>query len=116
MTRLAGGKEQADRLMFSLTCVPYHLKFKHIRVHTKKAAHVELPPSPGGYLLLWPLFFSGMLRTIYENRRALIASTLRQIGLDTGIQLAISMVEALEQKPLYFFEKDTWSIGELNPY
>ncbi|KAI7758722.1 hypothetical protein LZL87_013784 [Fusarium oxysporum] len=33
-------------------------RFKRIGVHTKKAAHVEAPPSPGGCLLLWPLFFS----------------------------------------------------------
>ncbi|KAH7187654.1 hypothetical protein BKA60DRAFT_613420 [Fusarium oxysporum] len=96
--------------------VPYHLGFKRIGVHTKKAAHVEAPPSPGGCLLLWPLFFSGMLRTTSKNQRAWIASTLRQIGLGMGIQLAISMAEALEQKALSFSDKDTWSIGEFNPY
>ncbi|KAH7173072.1 hypothetical protein DER46DRAFT_623641 [Fusarium sp. MPI-SDFR-AT-0072] len=96
--------------------VPYHLGFKRIGVHTKKAAHVEAPPSPGGCLLLWPLFFSGMLRTTFKNQRAWIASTLRQIGLGMGIQLAISMAEALEQKALSFSDKDTWSIGEFNPY
>lgn len=57
-----------------------------------------------------------MLRTTYENQRAWIASTLRQIGLDMGIQLAISMAEALEEKALYLSYKDTWPIGELNQH
>ncbi|KAH7233768.1 uncharacterized protein BKA55DRAFT_709222 [Fusarium redolens] len=55
-----GGRKRASRSakvlvnMVNGIChsVPYHLGFERIGVHTKKAAHVELPPSPGGYLLL----------------------------------------------------------------
>ncbi|KAI3571878.1 hypothetical protein IWW34DRAFT_795527 [Fusarium oxysporum f. sp. albedinis] len=118
-----GGRKRASRSakvlvnMVNEIClsVPYHLGFERIGVHTKKAAHVVTPIARR---LLTPMaaVLFGLLRTTYENQRAWISSTSRQIGLGMGIQLAISMAEALEQKALYFSDKDTWSIGELNPY
>ncbi|KAJ0128171.1 hypothetical protein HZ326_28737 [Fusarium oxysporum f. sp. albedinis] len=79
---------------------------------------LSVPVTPIARRLLTPMaaVLFGLLRTTYENQRAWISSTSRQIGLGMGIQLAISMAEALEQKALYFSDKDTWSIGELNPY
>jgi hypothetical protein len=82
--------------------VPYHLGFQSTGAGTKKAAHVEEVPSPGGYLILWPLFFSGMLTTASKEQRAWIVSKLRHIGLVMGIQLAMLMAKVLEQKALSF--------------
>ncbi len=96
--------------------VPYHLGYSRSSAGVKESLHADVVPSPGGYLILWPLFFSGMLRTACAEQRAWIATTLRQIGAGMGIQLALSMADSLEQKTLSFSDKDTWFIGEFYPY
>ncbi|PVH68837.1 hypothetical protein DL98DRAFT_564583 [Cadophora sp. DSE1049] len=71
--------------------------------------------TPGGYLLLWPLFFSAMLRTTDTEKRQWVAKTIRRMGIQMGLQLAISMAELLEEKKLSFSHKDTFFLGEWHP-
>jgi hypothetical protein len=103
----------ADGVCYS---VPYHLGFRY--ANELKEAAIEgnnERGTPGGYLLLWPLFLSGMLRTTPPRQRYWIASTLRQIGSQMGLKLAIYMAASLEEKILSFSDEATWLIGEFYP-
>lgn len=110
----------ADGVCYS---VRYHLVFYQNKTeHKTTAAHSsvendsnQLPPAPGGYLLIWPLFLSGMLRSTPAKQRLWIASVLRQIGLQMGLKLAISMSDALKYQASTFSASETWFIGEFYP-
>lgn len=117
-TENLGKSAKVLRDMANAIChsVPYHLGYTRSRAHTKDAMHAEAIPSPGGFLILWPLFFSGMLRTACQEQRVWIATILRHIGMGMGIQLALSMAEALEQNTRSFSDRDVWFIGEFYPY
>ncbi|KAK5992029.1 hypothetical protein PT974_05425 [Cladobotryum mycophilum] len=88
------------RLMADGICqsVPYHLAYCRNSPQPREAVQVkweELPP-PGALLLFWPLFSCGVLCTTPKEQRDWIASVLRHIGVQLGLQLAISMATNLE--------------------
>ncbi|UPK90449.1 hypothetical protein LCI18_001384 [Fusarium solani-melongenae] len=70
---------------------------------------------PGGWLLLWPLFFSAMLRTTPKEQRQWVAKTIRQMGLQMGLRLAMSMATMLEERELSFSHNDTFFLGTWHP-
>jgi hypothetical protein len=70
---------------------------------------------PGGYLLMWPLYLSGMLRTTPRNQRKWIADKMRRIGMHMGVRLAMSMAELLQQDDKSFSDSGVWFIGEWYP-
>ncbi|KAM0427884.1 hypothetical protein ACHAPT_007343 [Fusarium lateritium] len=72
-------------------------------------------PTPGGFLLLWPLFFSAMLRTTPKEQRQWVAKTIRQMGLQMGLRLAMSMATMLEERELSFSHNDTFFLGTWHP-
>jgi hypothetical protein len=72
-------------------------------------------PSPGAFLLLWPLFFSGMLRTSPPDQREWVAKTIRRIGLQMGLRLAMLMADMLDSMALSFSHEDTFLLGEWHP-
>ncbi|KAI9172720.1 hypothetical protein HJFPF1_02233 [Paramyrothecium foliicola] len=72
-------------------------------------------PVPGGFLLVWPLFFSGMLRTSPPEQRAWVANTMQRIGVQMGLQLALAMARLLREKALSFSHNDTFFLGEWHP-
>jgi hypothetical protein len=95
--------------------VPFHLGHQsQIDVElTLDDVHVAIP---GGYLLMWPLFLSGMLRTTPTAQKRWIASKLRHIGVRMGLRLAFSMSEKLvEMDNNSFSDSKVWFIGEWYP-
>ncbi|KAH6874149.1 hypothetical protein B0T10DRAFT_465823 [Thelonectria olida] len=98
--------------------VAYHLGHRWCDGDIGGARKLEFSggvPTPGGFLLLWPLFFSGMLRTTPKEQRQWVAKTIRQMGVQMGLQLAMSMAKLLEEKPLSFSHNDTFFLGEWHP-
>ena len=85
---------------------------------TAVAGKFECPvgvPTPGAFLLAWPLSLFGMLRTTPREERRWIAGKLHHFGSQIGLCLAMSMAEALEQKILSFSDKETFIIGDWYP-
>ncbi|KIL88179.1 hypothetical protein FAVG1_08257 [Fusarium avenaceum] len=74
-------------------------------------------PCPGGFLLLWPLFFAAIQRTTPVDQRQWVERTLRQIGVQMGLQLAVTMANLLEKDMtnLSFSHSDTFLLGEWYP-
>ncbi|POR37839.1 Uncharacterized protein TPAR_01972 [Tolypocladium paradoxum] len=70
---------------------------------------------PGGYMLMWPLFLSGMLRTTPMDQRRWIAAELRKIGVGMGLRLAISMATLIEEQNKSFSDSEVWLIGHFFP-
>ncbi|KAF5019523.1 hypothetical protein F66182_8465 [Fusarium sp. NRRL 66182] len=100
--------------------VAYHLGYQPRDGTAESSTKIEFPdrnPSPGGFLLLWPLFFSGIQRTTPPDQRQWVAATIRRIGLQMGLQLAMSMAELLDntQKEISFSDDDTFLLGEWHP-
>ncbi|KAH7233128.1 hypothetical protein BKA59DRAFT_534957 [Fusarium tricinctum] len=79
--------------------------------------HVANSPCPGGFLLLWPLFFAAIQRTTPVDQREWVGRTLRQIGVQMGLQLAVTMADLLEKdlQNLSFSHSDTFLLGEWHP-
>ncbi|KAF5002559.1 hypothetical protein FDECE_10589 [Fusarium decemcellulare] len=90
----------------------YHLGYQR---SDGKLKYLENVPAPGGYLLLWPHFFSGILRTTPKEQRQWVAKTIRRMGVQMGLQLAMSMAKLLEEKVLSFSHSDTIFLGEWHP-
>ncbi|KAL2205657.1 hypothetical protein CC79DRAFT_1275371 [Sarocladium strictum] len=80
-----------------------------------KSTSSEGHPSPGGFLLIWPLFFAGMLRTSPTSQREWVASIIERIGLQSGLQLAMIMARMLRGKALSFSHDETFIMGEWHP-
>ncbi|KAK5991950.1 hypothetical protein PT974_05344 [Cladobotryum mycophilum] len=99
--------------------VPYILGYRHGTLHAVgtglEASGPYQIPRPGGYLLLWPLFIAGSLRTTSQAQKRWIVSTLRDIGLRMGLQLAMSMATKLEDTAASFSASMMWFIGEFFP-
>jgi hypothetical protein len=73
-------------------------------------------PIPGGYLLVWPLYFAGMLRNTPKAQRMWVAGKLKYIALTMGLKLAHSLATALEtQEEKSFSDSEVWMIGEFRP-
>ncbi|KAH7137438.1 hypothetical protein B0J13DRAFT_559658 [Dactylonectria estremocensis] len=82
----------------------------------RKFEGLENVPTPGGgFLLLWPLFFSGMLRTTPKEQRQWVAKKIHRMAVQMGLQLAMSMAKLLEEKALSFSHSDTFFLGEWHP-
>jgi hypothetical protein len=94
--------------------VLYIVGYKRDGPHAEKTAQGD-DRSPGGYLLLWPLFYVGSLRTTSQAQKCWIISILRYIGFRMGLKLAVSMATKLEDTPASFSESAAWFIGEFFP-
>ena len=105
-------KDMADGVCRS---VPYFLNARPNNSQESTATTGQYIATPGGYLLMWPLFLSGMLRTTLRSQRQWIASTLCDFGLRMGLQLAISMAAILEKHAKSFSDSEVWFIGEFYP-
>jgi hypothetical protein len=71
---------------------------------------------PGGYLLAWPLYLSGMLRTTPREQKLWMASRLDFIANTMGLRLAHSFAETLRMPDeKSFSDADLWFIGEFLP-
>jgi hypothetical protein len=97
----------------------YHLGRSHwdggVSRSAKDLSSVDNTSMPGGYLLVWPLFFSAMLRTSSKEQRQWVAKIFHQVGTQMGLRLAISMAERLEEKELSFSDNETFFFGEWYP-
>ncbi|KAK5996392.1 Transcription factor dbaG-like protein [Cladobotryum mycophilum] len=108
-------KEMANGVFHS---VPYTLGHQRGSLSAERDASTRLPdgsPLPGGYLLVWPLFLAGSVTTTPPDLRKWASVTLQDIGLRTGMQLALSMAKKLEQTHLSFLDKQIWLVGEFYP-
>lgn len=75
-----------------------------------------ISPTPGGYMVLWPLFLSGMLRTTRGPQRRWVTSVIRRIGRTMGIHLAITMANVLDAHEKSFSDEEVWLIGQFYPH
>ncbi|CAG7556382.1 unnamed protein product [Fusarium equiseti] len=93
----------------------YHLGYR--RNDEKTSSDVEdNTPAPGGFLLLWPLFFAAVQRTSPPGQRLWAAGIIRQIGKQMGLQVALSMAGLLEEmKDFAFSNEETFLLGEWHP-
>ncbi|KAJ4007703.1 hypothetical protein NW752_010372 [Fusarium irregulare] len=93
----------------------YHLGYRHNG--EKNTSGVEdNSPAPGGFLLLWPLFFAAVQRTSPPEQRLWAAGIIRRIGKQMGLQVALSMAGLLEEtKDFAFSNEETFLLGEWHP-
>jgi hypothetical protein len=70
---------------------------------------------PGGYLLVWPLFLAGMMRTTPRAQRDWIAGVLKHIGLSMGLKLAMSMAGAMGDESRTLTDGESWLNGDFRP-
>lgn len=91
--------------------VAFHLGTQQ---HRKSMASIDA--IPGGYLLAWPLFLAGMLRTTPRAQRQWMASRMHHIAVTMGLRLAHSFAEAL-QIPTdgSFSDPEFWIMGGFWP-
>lgn len=75
--------------------VPFILGWKLGKLE-KNSGEQASDATPGGFLLLWPLFHAGSLQTTPPSQKRWIISTLRDIGSRMGFKLAVSMAAKLE--------------------
>jgi hypothetical protein len=98
--------------------VPYFLGYcsrDSQNVQADCLAHPPPPPIPGGYVLIWPLFLSAILRTTSRAQRDWIAGILRHIGLTMSLKLAISMATTLAENARTLSDGDSWLNGDFCP-
>lgn len=71
---------------------------------------------PGGYLLAWPLFLAGMLRTTPREQKAWMASRMHYVAMTMGLRLAHSFAEVMRiPDDKSFGDPDVWIIGGMWP-
>lgn len=93
----------------------YHLGYRHNDEKTTSGVE-DNSPAPGGFLLLWPLFFAAVQRTSPPEQRLWAAGIIRQIGKQMGLQVALSMAGLLEEtKDFAFSNEETFLLGEWHP-
>lgn len=93
--------------------VPYHFgRWKDSHTGTKMSNDGSIP---GGYLIIWPLYLSGMLHTTPTAQKHWIAAQLKQIAIRMGLRLAYSMSEQLLKIDKSFSDSSVWFIGEWYP-
>ncbi|RGP73147.1 hypothetical protein FLONG3_6463 [Fusarium longipes] len=126
-----GTQEQKDSLQSSFRMLKvmadgichstaYHLGHRHddsrITSYTE-SWRSGISPAPGGFLLLWPLFFAAIQRTSSAEQRVWIAIIIRQIGKQLGLRVALAMADLLEKemKDIAFSNEDTFLLGEWHP-
>ncbi|KAF5708033.1 hypothetical protein FGLOB1_6628 [Fusarium globosum] len=101
--------------------VAYHLGYRAQDDTVESFAqtvHLSSNPTPGGFLLIWPLFFAGIQRTTSADQRQWVGAMMRRIGVRMGLQLAVSMADLLletEIQDLSFSNCETFLIGEWYP-
>jgi hypothetical protein len=98
--------------------VPFHLGqcVDGIEPHLEPLKSEKTVPVPGAYLIIWPLFLCGMLRTTPSRQRQWIASRLLHIALTMGLRLAFNFAKELQQDDGQSFSAvDKWLIGEFRP-
>ncbi|KAF2468673.1 uncharacterized protein BDR25DRAFT_289498 [Lindgomyces ingoldianus] len=89
--------------------VPFHLGLHR---HRTSPNAQESDAIPGCYLIIWPLFISGMRRTTPWPQKQWIAEKLRYIGIRMGLRIALSMSEQLLENSKPFSGTDVWIMGE----
>jgi hypothetical protein len=76
----------------------------------------SVPPAmPGGYILVWPLFLAGMMRSTPRAQRDWIAGVLKHIGLSMGLKLAMSMAGAMGDESRTLTDGESWLNGDFRP-
>ncbi|KAG9495604.1 hypothetical protein J7337_012158 [Fusarium musae] len=101
--------------------VAYHLGYRAQDDAVESFAqtmHLSSNPTPGGFLLIWPLFFAGIQRTTSADQRQWVGAMMRRIGVRMGLRLAVSMADLLletEIQDLSFSNCETFLIGEWYP-
>jgi hypothetical protein len=131
ITMKYGTPEQISALQFSVkilrdmtnsVCrsVVFHLGF-HNSTTPNSSTSVGLHMTdnsaiPGGYLLAWPLYLSGMLRTTPREQKLWMASQMDFIATTMGLRLAHSFAETLRMPDnKSFSDADIVFIGEFSP-
>jgi hypothetical protein len=112
---VAALRETTDDICSS---VPYLLGRRPLNaqnMQTQDQAQPEPVPSPGGYVLLWPLFLSAMMRTTSRDQRSWAAGIWRHVGLTMGLRLAMSMATTLEQTNKTLIDGESWLNGDFCP-
>ncbi|KAK6697835.1 hypothetical protein SNK05_010685 [Fusarium graminearum] len=110
-------RSMADRICYSAA---YHLGHRRqddtVMIYPE-TGRLDNTPAPGGFLLLWPLFFAAIQRTSSTDQRLWVAGIIRQVGRQMGLQIAFSMADLLEkdEKEFAFSDEDTFLLGEWHP-
>jgi hypothetical protein len=102
-------KSMADEICHS---VPFHLG---VQRKGNSSRFEDSEAIPGCYLLIWPLFASGMRRTTPWPQKEWIAGKLRYIGAKMGLRLALQMAGRLEMERRPSSGSEVWVMGEWYP-
>lgn len=102
-------KAMVDEICHS---VPFHLG---IQRHRNNSSFQDSDAIPGCYLLIWPLFASGMRRTTPWPQKEWIAEKLHYIGARMGLRLAMSMADRLAMEKRPSSGSEIWVMGEWYP-
>jgi hypothetical protein len=102
-------KRMVDEICHS---VPFHLGVQR-KGNSRRFEDSEA--IPGCYLLIWPLFASGMRRTTPWPQKEWIAEKLRVIGARMGLRLALSMAGRLMMERRPSSGSEIWVMGEWYP-
>jgi len=102
------------KIMVNEIChsVPFHLGVQR-RGSSCRFEYSEAIPA--SYLLIWPLFTSGMRRTTPWPQKEWIAGKLRFIGTKMGLRLALSMAGRLMMERRPSSGSEIWVMGEWYP-
>ncbi|KAF4956720.1 hypothetical protein FSARC_11488 [Fusarium sarcochroum] len=121
-----GTKEQKDNLQSSVKVLAamadgichsaaYHFGYQQRNGTAQKPKETTYNPTPGAFLLVWPLFFAGIQRTSPPDQREWVAKTIRRIGSQIGLQVAMTMAQVLDNNDLSFSHNDAFLLGEWHP-
>ncbi|QPC78128.1 hypothetical protein HYE68_008880 [Fusarium pseudograminearum] len=110
-------RRMADEIGYSAAYHLGHRRQDDITMHHPQTGHLYNTPAPGGFLLLWPLFFAAIQRTSPRDQRLWVAGIIRQVGRQMGLQIALSMAGLLEkdEKEFAFPDEETFLLGEWHP-
>lgn len=108
-------RENTDDIYASVPYLLGHHRPDDQSIRTEDQAQPQQVPSPGGYVLLWPLFLSAMMRTTSGDRRSWAAGILRHVGLTMGLRLAMSMATTLKQTTKTLSDGESWLNGDFCP-
>lgn len=88
----------------------------HLGTHQHRKSKAKDDAILGGYLLAWPLFYAGMLRTTPISQKRWMASRMHHIAVTMGLRLAHSFAEALQiPDEGSFSDPEYWILGVFLP-
>ncbi|KAF5241427.1 hypothetical protein FAUST_3857 [Fusarium austroamericanum] len=110
-------RSMADGICYSAAYHLGHRRHDDVAMRHPESGCLDNTPAPGGFLLLWPLFFAAIQRTSSIDQRLWVAGIIRQVGRQMGLQIAFSMADLLEkdEKEFAFSDEDTFLLGEWHP-